>query len=413
MSISILNVSVTYKHVPIHELEQYMIRDVDTMYDRLREYYPESFVIQTCNRVEVYAIGNDESFMINTWAEMIGMDINKLSRCVSVSKDNDAIVHLFRLASGLDSLILGEDQILTQVKKAYEYAKGRNTIGLYLAMIVEKAIRTGARVRASTDIGKGSLSYGSVAVRLSEDILGSLDDISMMLIGSGEGASMIAKALVNRGLPFIVTSRTIERANAFSETIGGEPMQFEDAMNMLHKVDVLFIATTAPYYLITYERMLNIVNMRSKPLLIVDISNPSTVDPKVRGIEGIRFIGFDEVAGIVERNMHTRMSRVNEAEQIIEEEVKMLEHRLKRSQVEPMIDSLFRRIDVIRRRELEKALNMLDISEEQKRIVEQLSYAIAESILSIPMDELRRASEIGDSELIRVAGRLFRYEDRV
>jgi glutamyl-tRNA reductase len=153
--------------------------------------------------------------------------------------------------------------------------------------------------------------------------------------------------------------------------------------------------------------------MRSKPLLIVDISNPSTVDPKVRGIEGIRFIGFDEVAGIVERNMHTRMSRVNEAEQIIEEEVKMLEHRLKRSQVEPMIDSLFRRIDVIRRRELEKALNMLDISEEQKRIVEQLSYAIAESILSIPMDELRRASEMGDSELIRVAGRLFRYEDRV
>ena len=410
---SILNVSVTYKRVPIHELERYMIRDIYAMYNRLREYYPESFVIQTCNRAEVYAIGNDESFIINTWAEMIDMDIDELSRYVSVSKDNDAIVHLFRLASGLDSLILGEDQILTQVKKAYEYAKDRNTIGLYLAMIIEKAIRTGARVRASTDIGKGSLSYGSVAVRLAEDILGSLDNISIMLIGSGEGASMIAKALVNRGLPFIVTSRTIERANAFSETIGGEPMHFDDAINILHNVDLLFIATTAPYYLITYERMFNIIKMRSKPLLIVDISNPSTVDPKVRGIEGIRFIGFDEVAGIVERNMHTRLSRVNEAEQIIEEEVKILEHKLRRSQVEPMIDSLFRRVDAIRKRELEKALSMLDISEEQKRVVEQLSYAIAESILSIPMDELRRASETGDSELIRVAGRLFRYEDRV
>jgi glutamyl-tRNA reductase len=419
-TIRLFNVRVTYKQVPVHALEMFIVKDTDHMYNMLKEYYDECFILQTCNRVEFYAVSTndkDESYIISKWAESICMDALELGKSIIVSKDDDVIMHLFRLSCGLDSLIVGEDQILAQIKRAYEHAKKSNAIGMYLTLILDKAIRVGSKVRMSTDIGKGSISYGSIAVRLAEEYANCLEGKSIILIGSGEGASMIAKALINRGIDFMVTSRTIERAKAFADTIGGKPVCFDDAMLMLDRVDVLFIATIAPYYLLTYERLKHLVDLRVKrgksQLIIVDISNPSTVEPKVAELPSIRLVRFDEIAGIVERNKSIRMSKVNEAESIVKQEVDLMIQRLRRFEVEPMIDSLFRRIDAIRKRELDKALNMLNgLSEEQKRVIEQMSYAIVESILSIPMDELRKASEHGDSELIKVATRLFRYEDR-
>ncbi|MDW8276308.1 MAG: hypothetical protein RMJ59_08030, partial [Candidatus Nitrosocaldus sp.] len=144
-------------------------------------------------------------------------------------------------------------------------------------------------------------------------------------------------------------------------------------------------------------------------LIIVDLSNPSTVEPRVDGIDGVRVIRFDEVSRIVERNMSARRKEVSEAERIVREEVDAMEARLRRLEVEPIIDALFRSVDRIRARELDKALSMLNIDEQSRQVVEQMSYAIVESILSTPMDELRRASESGDVELIKVASRLFRY----
>jgi glutamyl-tRNA reductase len=419
-TVRLFNVRVTYKQVPVHALEMFIVKDTDHMYSMLKEYYDECFILQTCNRVEFYAVSTndkDESYIISKWAESICMDALELGKSIIVSKDDDVIMHLFRLSCGLDSLIVGEDQILAQIKRAYEHAKKSNAIGMYLTLILDKAIRVGSKVRMSTDIGKGSISYGSIAVRLAEEYANGLEGKSIILIGSGEGASMIAKALINRGIDFMVTSRTIERAKAFADTIGGKPVCFDDAMLMLDRVDVLFIATIAPYYLLTYERLKHLVDLRVKrgkgQLIIVDISNPSTVEPKVAELPSIRLVRFDEIAGIVERNKSIRMSKVNEAESIVKQEVDLMIQRLRRFEVEPMIDSLFRRIDAIRKRELDKALNMLNgLSEEQKRVIEQMSYAIVESILSIPMDELRKASEHGDSELIKVATRLFRYEDR-
>lgn len=419
-ALRLFNVRVTYRQVLVHTLERFMVKDVERMYNLLKEYYDECFILQTCNRVEFYTVSTDnardESYMIRVWADSISN--GELEKSIVVSKDYDAIAHLFRLAAGLDSLILGEDQILAQIKRAYEHAKKSNSIGIYLTMILEKAIKVGSKVRASTDIGKGSMSYGSVAVKLAEDHLAGLDNKNIMLIGSGDGASMIAKALISRGIDFMVTSRTIERAKAFADTIGGKPLAFDDAMLMLDKIDVLFIATIAPYYLLTYEKVKMVTDSRASngnnnPLIIVDISNPSTVEPRIAALPNVRLVRFDEIASIVERNRSAKMSKVNEAESMVMEEVEVMKQRLKRFEVEPVIDSIFRRVDAVRRRELDKALNMLDnLSEEQKRVIEQMSYAIVESMLSIPMDELRKASEQGDSELIKVAMRLFKYEDR-
>ncbi len=427
---NILNARVTYRQIPIHMLERFTFKDTSSIYRMKDKHgFDELLILQTCNRVEVYAASSkvdDPSSLLDIWHEYLNLDREVLEKSVELSKGKDAILHLFRLASGLDSLVVGEDQILGQVKRALDNARKSNGVDSYLSMLFEKAVRVGSKVRASTNINKGSISYGSIAVKLAEEHLHGLYGRRIMLIGSGEAASMVAKPLLNKGIEFIVTSRTMERARAFSERVGGKPMEFDHAMSELDKVDALFIATTAPYWLITYEKMVEVMEGKRKrgmnnmdggvehapsaySLLLLDLSNPSTVEPRVDSIDGIKVIRFDEISSMVERNIGARMKEVSEAERIVREEVNAMEARLRRFEVEPIIDSLFRSVDRIRQRELEKALSMLNLDEYSKQVVEQMSYAIVESILSIPMDELRKASENGDVEFIRTASRLFKY----
>ncbi|MFN4336140.1 MAG: glutamyl-tRNA reductase [Candidatus Nitrosocaldus sp.] len=432
----ILNARVTYRSIPIHMLERFTFKDTATVYKMKDKYkLDELLIVQTCNRVELYAASSDvddPSSLLDIWVEHLNLDRTMLEKSVELSKEKDVIHHLFRLASGLDSLVVGEDQILGQVKRALDNARKSNAVGMYLSMLFEKAVRVGSKVRTNTNISKGSISYGSIAIRLAEEYLHGLDRSKrVMLIGSGEAAAMVAKPLLNKGIEFLVTSRTMERARAFSESIGGRPIEFEYAMQEeLSDMDVLFIATTAPYWLITYEKMVEVMEKRRsskegssvdnidgredekrRTLLIVDLSNPSTVEPRVDGIDGVKVIRFDEISSMAERNIATRMQEVSEAERIVREEVEAMESRLRRFEVEPIIDSLFRSVDRVRKRELDKALSMLRIDESSRQVVEQMSYAIVESILSIPMDELRKASERGDAELIKVASRLFKYEE--
>ncbi len=438
----ILNARVTYKSIPIHMLERFTFKDTATVY-KMKDRYKldELIIVQTCNRVELYAVSSDvddPSSLLDIWLEHLNLDRSMLEKSVELGKEKDAIHHLFRLASGLDSLVVGEDQILGQVKRALDNARRSNAVGMYLGMLFEKAVRVGSKVRANTNINKGSISYGSIAIRLAEEYLHGLDGSKrIMLIGSGEAAAMVAKPLLNKGIEFLVTSRTTARARAFSESIGGKPIEFEYAMQEeLSNIDVLFIATTAPYWLITYERMVEVMEKKGRiskergmgrrgyiyendgrgyrdeqaRLLIVDLSNPSTVEPRVDSIDGVKVIRFDEISSMAERNITTRMQEVSEAERIVREEVEAMESRLRRFEVEPIIDSLFRSVDRVRKRELDKALSMLKIDESSRQVVEQMSYAIVESILSIPMDELRKASERGDVELIKAASRLFKYD---
>ncbi len=403
----IVNARVTYKSIPIYKLERVIFPDLDDAYKRFMENgLYECVIIETCNRVEVYGIADsnyDPSNIAHIWLDICGLSTSEL-RFIELSMDNDAIIHLLRLASGLDSIVIGEDQILSQVKKAYEYAKERGYTSRYLNIIFEKAIKVGGRVRASTNINKGSLSYGSIAIKLVERYA-SLSNKKIMLIGSGEGATMIAKALKNRGLDFLITSRSVERARSFANRIGGNPIAFEDALEMLNTIDILFIATTAPYYLITYEKMKRV----KKDMMIVDLSNPTTVESKVR--ELVRVIDIDEIARSVEASMKARLEEVSDAERIVLEEAMNLSNNLRRLEVMPFIDTLFKEADKIRKKELAKALDLLgDISDEERMIIEKMSIAIMEGILSSPMNNLKKASEQGDREILNIATRLFRYE---
>lgn len=412
--LNVINARVTYRKVPIHMLEKFTFKDLEKAYESFKndESVKECVILQTCNRVEVYVASEnpDHEKIIELWAKNAGLSIDTLKDYLELSTGRDVVIHLLKLASGLDSVVLGEDQILGQVKRAFDSAKKSRYADSHLGVLFDNAVKIGTKVRNNTSINKGTVSYGSMAVKLAEEQLGSLDGKKIMIIGSGEAAGLVAKTLKKRKIDFMVTSRTLERAKSFSQTAGGKPVVFEQALEMLKDIDALFVATTAPYFLIPFERAELAMKNREKPMVVVDLSSPRTVEEKVSNLKGLKLINIDEVSALVEKNLDVRKQEVDDALKIIDDGICSVELSIKRLEVEPIVDTLFKKVHAIRERELGKALRMLDLNEEQKKVVEQLSHAIVEGILSNPMDTLRKASEDGDKELMKAVLKLFKYE---
>ena len=419
-SLKIINARVTYRKAPIYLLEKFTFRDLEAAYKMLlkKAELKECVILQTCNRVEIFAASDNpnEQKLLECWAAMVGLSDKDFTDIADVSKDNDVILHLMKLGSGLDSLVIGEDQVLHQLKRAFEYSLKNNYAGSHLSSIFKMVVKSANRVRKSTGVSKGSISIGSIAVNLAEEHFDNLKDKRILLIGSGQSASLIAKSLNQRGVKFVIASRTIERARSFAETVAGEPILFEDALERLHDFNLIFISTTAPYYLITYDRIEKAINKRDEGMIIFDLSNPRAVEETVKTIRKVKLINMDQIAEIVEGNMHSRKNEIQAAEKMIDNEMKSADVILKRNRAEPTVVSIFKRVDTIRDHELKKALSLLGkaVGPRESRIIEQLSYAVVEGILSSPMNNLRKEIETSneDEELMKLVVKLFNYEDK-
>lgn len=416
--VHIVNARVTYRNAPIHLLEKFTFKDIDDAHKAFlkKASFEECVILQTCNRVEVYAAAKDpdEARLLEEWASSVGLPEKDFAN-VELSRGRDAVMHLMKLASGLDSLVVGEDQILGQVRRAMEFSRSGRYASANLSLIFDRALKVGSKVRTATGINKGNVSIASVAVNLAEEYFDELKGKTIMLIGTGEAASLVAKVLKKRDVDFMVASRAPERAQSFAETVAGTPIPFDSALEMLHKVDLIFTATVAPYRLLTLERIENAMKDRLQGMMIFDLSNPRTVDEKVATIHGVKLVNMDQIAELVGKNMRSRMKEINLAEKIINEEMKSVDTMMKRMKAEPVVVSVFKNVDTIRERELRKALSILDkkLGPEEAKVVEQLSYAIVEGILSTPMNNLRKEIEEGESEeLMKVVAKLFKYEEK-
>ncbi len=417
MNLNVINARVTFRKSPIHMLERFTFRDLDSAYSSFMEHsgLQECVILQTCNRVEIFGAGNAHAIekIKRTWASISGLEENAFNENLEVSEGTEAYEHLLKLTAGLDSLVVGEEQIFGQVKKSITIAREARASGNNLNTLFDKAIRVGTRVRNTTGINRGSISIGSMAVKLAEENIDDLKSKHILLIGTGEAASLVAKSLKKRGMAFLVTSRTFERSKAFSETVGGKPIQFEAALANFKKVDVLFVATVAPYFLVTYERVKDAMESKKTGMMILDLSNPRTVDERVAALGRIKMFNLDQIAEMVDKNMKNRFGVVSSAEKIINEEIPIVQAVMKRLEVEPVVKGVFKDIDTVRVKELRKALQMLGETDEEKiRIIEQLTQAIVEGIISTPMNNLRRASEQGDSELLKSVTKLFDYNTK-
>ncbi len=413
---NIINARVTFRNSPIHILEKFTFKDLDSAYKSFKKHsgLKELIILQTCNRVEIFGSADliDISKIKKTWASLSGLEELAFQENFEVSDDVEVCVHLLRLTTGLDSMVIGEEQILGQIRDATIDAKRRKMTGEYLDALFDKAIKIGTRVRNSTGINKGTISVGSMAVKLAEENIDELKTKKILLIGTGEAATLVAKSLDKRGYSFHITSRTVERSKAFAETVGGRPISFEEIMKGFSNYDVIFVATVAPYFLITYDRISEAMKKKTG-MMILDLSNPRTVDERVATIQGIKMMNLDQIAEMVDKNMRYRNDKKNNAEKIINEEIQVLEAQMRRLEIEPVVKEIFKDIDSRRTRELEKALRMLgEIDSSQVKIIDDLTKAIVEGVISEPMNNLRKASEQADTDLVKAAAKLFDYKKK-
>ena len=231
------------------------------------------------------------------------------------------------------------------------------------------------------------------------------------MIGTGEVSSLVAKSLIRRGYEFVVTSRTKQRSESFCETMGGgKAVKFEDTFEGFGEYDVIFVATSAPYFLVTYEKIAAAKENGSGNIMILDLSNPRTVDERVAMIGGIKLMNLDQIAEMVDKNMRKKEGKLREVENIISEEIPVIEMSMNRLDAEPIASSVFKSIEALRQKELQKALRMIDSTDsETAKIMDELTKAVVESIVSTPMNNLRKASEEGRTDVLETASKLFDY----
>lgn len=415
MNQNIINARVTFRNAPIHILERFTIRDLENAYVHFKKHsgLEECVIIQTCNRIELF--GKAKNYNISkikkTWASLTGLEEEAFEENIEFVENLEAIHHLLKLTSGLDSMVIGEEQILGQIKNSITSARNAKASGQHLNNLFDKAIRIGTRIRNSSGINRGGISVGSMAVKLAEENVDELKIKKILLIGTGEVSTLVAKSLVRRGYDFVVTSRTMDRSQAFCETMGGKPIKFEEVLSGFENYDVLFVATTAPYFLVTQERIVKAMKVKKSGMMILDLSNPRTVDEKVAMIGAVKLMNLDQIAEMVEKNMKSRLNKVKSVENIISEEVSVLEASMKRLDAEPLVKDVFKNIDSLRIKELQKALQMLNEKDEKKiKIIEELTKAVVESIVSTPMNNIRKASEQGEPDIIEIASKLFDYK---
>ncbi len=417
MKQNIINARITFKKSPIHVLEKFAFKDMPNacLTFKKNSSVSECVIIQTCNRIELFAASDNPNIdkIKSTWASLTGQEESVFRDTLEVCENKDAYEHLLKLTSGLESLVVGEEQILGQIKESISVARQTRTSGKRLNKLFDRSIRIGTRIRNSTGIGRGGISLGSMAVKLAEENVDDIKSKHVLLIGTGEAATMVAKSLKKRGYAFNVTSRTVERSIGFSQTLGGNPIKFEEVLSGFSNYEIIFVATTAPYFLVTFDKMKDAMKNKKSGAMILDLSNPRTVDEKVATIPGIKLMNIDQIAEMIDKNMKKRKDKVTTVENIISEEVPVIEATMKRLDAEPLVKDVFTNANSMRIKELQKALQMLGETDKKRiKIIDELTKAVVESIVSTPMNNLRRASEQGSPELLEIASKLFNYKKK-
>lgn len=395
----ILNLRVDHKIADIQSMEN-ISKEMDELFWKLQEKYSinEYVEISTCNRKEYY-INNDN---ISENDELLDHE----NQSIVIEYGSSAVMHLLRMTSGLESMIVGEDQILGQVKDAKHKAVKNHHCGRVLDAIFTKAIHVGQVVRNKTRINKGSVSIGSAAIDLAEKHMGSLDDKSVLVIGAGKMGKLVAKALAEKDLNAIfVANRTYYVAVELAKDLGGEAILFSDLEEYLAAADLVISATSAPHAIITEKRLLDI-NMEYENVMMVDIANPRDISEDVLNL-GVKLFNIDDLREIADENTALRMKEFNEAENIIEDEFNLLKDSFKIMEVEETLSNLRSSMEVIRQRETKKAIGKLSDVDGSSKILNNLTNSIVNKIFYDISKNVKKAAKEENKDVIAAVEYIF------
>ena len=379
----------------------------------------ENIILSTCNRVEIYARVENTDRGIQLLQDFI-CDYHSISRgnldqyfysCC----DNQAVEHLFRVSSSLDSMVLGEAQILGQVKDAYSKARSFSSTGMVLNQLFEKAFNVAKKVREETGISERGVSISSAAVELAKKIFEDLENHSVMLVGTGEMAELAAKHLISYGVKTVyVASRTYERAAALAQTLNGCALGFEEFKEEMHKADIIITSTAAPTFIIQKEMMEKAIQKRkNKPIFLIDIAVPRDIAPEVNELENVYLYDIDDLQNVVNANMEERQKEAENAMEIVKHEVTKFNNWFSTLDAVPTIVEMRNRAEDMRKIEVEKNLKTMDhLSSDDKESIHLLTQSIVNKILHKPTINLKKKTQSQDGHIyLKAIRHLFHLDD--
>ena len=383
----------------------------------------EAVILSTCNRVEIALTSPDDEqpeAIMERFMKIWQGSATAFEGQLYQRESRAAIQHLFRVAASLDSMVVGEPQVLGQLKSAYAIAKAEGTVGGLLEQVLTRAFSVAKRVRTETGIGQMAVSISYAAVELARKIFdGSLKGHSVLIIGSGKMGELAAKHLQRSGAKRIfVTNRTWERAEEMAAVFQGRAVEYTQFAGMLHEVDIVIASSGAPHYILGREEMQRVIAARrNKPIFLIDIAVPRNIDPAVNDIEGVFLKDIDALEGVVNANLQERSKQAEQAEAIVTDEVERMVARLKLEEVTPTIISLQEKCEVIRVGEVARALRrMPGLTPEQQRVVEAQLEAMSKSIVNkiahLPISALRtNAGQPDGDQFLDAVRKVFHLQD--
>jgi glutamyl-tRNA reductase len=379
----------------------------------------EVLYISTCNRIEIIASIEGEEETVRSLFDFLAQNGNltqaEAEKCLYNYCDKEAVRHIFRVASSLDSLVMGETQILGQVKEAYRRALERNATGTVLNRLMHRAFRTAKRVRSETTIAANPVSVSFAAVELAKKIFGTLAGRKILLIGAGEMAELTGTHLISSGAEdIIVANRSQSQAVQLAAKFHGEAVSLDALGEKLIEADIVISSTDAPDYIVTADLIRKIHHQRKNRLLfLIDIAVPRDIDPAADSIDNVYLYNIDNLQDIVDENMNIRKKEALKAEAIVEEEIIRYTNWLKELEAVPTIVSLRTKVEEITQAEMEKASNwMQKFDQEEQEKIKILVNSVVNKILHTPVSVLKEeSSEVGSADIVATMRQIFRLDE--
>ncbi len=392
MHVSLVGLNHSTTPVTIREKVAISVEQLHDSLSLLRHYVSYGIILSTCNRTEVYTTDSDalhaEEASINFLESRSNIPDAKLRRHTYVHKDKAAVEHLFRVACGLDSMTVGEFEVLGQVGQALQLAEKARMVNLPLRHVFQSAIRTGRKVREETGISKNALSVSSVAVVLAARVVSDLQNCKMLVIGAGEAGRLVVKVAKERGVSrIVVASRTQERASALAATLGGIPIGLNNLIDELSTANIVVTCTGAPHCILDFRRVQEAMRTRPElPLVIIDIAVPRDVEPAVGQINNVFLYNIDDFTEISDLNRKQREGEIQKAMEIIASELGKFVSWWRALEVRPIVSALVRKAEDIRRTQLNKTLKKLrPLSDAERDSLEAMTKSIVTKILKDPI----------------------------
>ena len=373
----------------------------------------EALILSTCNRVELLTEQENTADLRSFLGEYFSIPRHELDPHLYEFREREAVRHLFRVASSLDSMVVGEPQILGQVKDSYAVAREVGSVSSSLDRLLQSALAVAKKVRTETEIGSSSVSIASVAVDLAKQIFGSLQRSQVLLVGAGKMSELAARHLIAQGASHLmVANRTSERAQRLAEEFHGVAVPFADLQLHAPKADIIITSTGAGKHLFNVADAQGMLHRRrSKPVFFIDIAVPRDVDPGVNRVDGAFVYSIDDLQQVAAQNMTERSREASAAEQIVADEVERYQRKLQTLDAVPGIRALQQQAEQIRLAELDRNRGRLaDLTPEQQAAVEALTRSLANKFLHAPMTAMREAANAGDTGALDELRRIYRIE---